>query len=88
MWNQRGFGGAEWSDDGYLIGIVTYGSTEHGGKSDRNCKGYNPSVWRMPQLLGVTTQTGSTTIQPTQRQRQGRSPGWAGFKPQELITIT
>ena len=34
--------------DGYLIGIVTYGLTEHGGKNDRNCKGYNPSVWRMP----------------------------------------
>lgn len=50
-------GSAMWNDQGYLIGIITFGSTEHGGKSDTNCRSYNPSVWRMPQLLGVTTQT-------------------------------
>jgi hypothetical protein len=50
-------GAAEWNDAGYLVGIVTYGSTEHGGKNDRNCKGFNPSAFRIPQLLGVTTQS-------------------------------
>lgn len=83
-------GSAQWSDDGYLIGIVTFGSTEHGGKTDKTCKGYNPSVWRMPQLLGITTQTGDSGVQarPQQRTSNHRRSGWyAGFRPQEPITI-
>ena len=36
---------------GIWSGLSLYGSTEHGGKNDRNCKAYNPSVWRMPQLF-------------------------------------
>lgn len=72
-------GAAQWSDDGYLIGIVTFGSTPQGGTRG-NCKAYNPSVWRIPQLLGVTTQTGGggTITQPTistQQQKQPRQRG-------------
>ena len=80
-------GSAIWSDDGYLVGIVTYGSTEHGGKNDRNCKGYNPSAYHMPSLLDVTTWGGTSststpssltsTSQQQPRQRSGR--GWGSY---------
>jgi hypothetical protein len=65
-------GSAQWDDERYLIGIVTFGSTEHGGAQDRNCRGYNPSAWRIPSLLGVTTQTGATatTIQQLAQNRR------------------
>lgn len=48
-------GSAIISEDGYLVGICTFGSTASGGTSG-NCKAYNPSVWRTPSILGITVQ--------------------------------
>lgn len=70
-------GSSMWNDAGYLVGIVTFGSTEHDGKNT-NCKAYNPSMWRCPQILGVTTQDASQLTQPRsqqQRPQQGRGFG-------------
>ena len=68
---------------GYLIAIVTFGSTEHGGKNDKNCLGYSPSVVHIPPLLDVTTWSEGadsiTSIPQQQRQRQGSRGGWGDY---------
>lgn len=51
-------GGAFWNDQGYILGIVTYGSTSQGGKSDPKCDAYNPSAIHMPEVIGVTCGAG------------------------------
>ncbi len=75
--DRRPAGSAEWNDAVYFVGIVTFGSTEHGGKSDSNCKGYNPSMCGAPQLLGHTQSAQSTQVSQSQPRTQSR--GGRGF---------
>jgi S1-C subfamily serine protease len=78
-------GGPLLSDDGYYVGIITYGTTEHGGKNDRSCRGINPSTWHIPPVMGLTVQGGTTEptpsgTQPTQQaQRRQQQRGWFGI---------
>lgn len=51
-------GGAFWNDRGNILGIVTYGSTNQGGKNDTRCSAYNPSAIHMPEVIGVTVGSG------------------------------
>ena len=51
-------GGAIFSDDGYVLGLITYGSTSKGGRNDTRCMAYNPSAIHMPQTLDVTVGQG------------------------------
>jgi S1-C subfamily serine protease len=76
-------GGPLISDQGYLIGICTFGSTTKGGKNDPNCKSYNPSVVHIPEimglnLLGTGAEVGSTSLTP--QQRKGQKSGWSDYQ--------
>ena len=87
-------GGAMWNENGYLIGIITYGSTSQGGKNDPKCNGYNPSVWHYEQVLGLTIGQGvvdggtpssaAPQATPAQQQAQRKRQGgwsWGALEP-------
>jgi hypothetical protein len=71
-----------WSKDGYLIGIVTYGTTGQGGKNDRNCRSINPSMYHMPSVMGLTIPA-SQGGQPVQQQPQPRTQRNRGFRERQ-----
>jgi len=63
IWRENGIlchnsGGVMWNEQNYILGIITYGSTEKGGKTDSRCNAYNPSAIHMPQTLDVTVGQG------------------------------